>query len=178
MIMKIVTRLLLGILLFSIVGCATTGAFQAFQSEKDPFSPDKVHYFSSAIDLKKAQLIDPSWSFFRVHFSKVNSENIWYFETKYSATNWLFVNTLKFVVDGKVSNWESGPNPTREVNDGIMETNLFIVDEQFLNSLSTANSIIVRLSGDKYYIDQILTPTDIHNIKWFINYVNSVQSPK
>jgi hypothetical protein len=174
--MKTISRLILGILLVSTIGCATTSEFKAFRSEKDPFNPDKIHYFSSAVSIKTTQFIDPSWSFFRVHFAKVDSEDIWYFETTYSASDWLFVNTLKFVVDGNIYSWESQPNPTRKVNDGIMETNLFIVNEQFINSLKTANNIIVRLSGDKYYIDKTLTADDIHNIKWFINYVDSVKS--
>ena len=175
--MKLFARILLIVVLISVTGCAT-GPFKAFIADKDPFSPDKTHYFSSTLEIKDVQFLSSGFAFFRIHCVQSNSGKLWYLETTYSSKDWLFVKDFKFVADGVVFEFPSQANPKREVGylggTDVFEVNTFVVPESFLVSLKSANSIILRLTGDHYYIERTMTPDDIFNIGWFYDYVQSV----
>ena len=167
------TMVLLSLALVS--GCATSGPFKAMIADPDPFRPGEVHYLSSAITVKNVQLMNPSFALLQVHSISNAAAQTWMMTTHYTGSDWLFVEELKFVIDGEVYEFPSEPNPIREVGSGdVTEKNRFLITGAFLNAFTGAGVAAVRLQGQHYYVGRDLSPEDIHNIGWFRDYVRSV----
>lgn len=175
-ILVLITKLIATISIATIVGCASTSEFSAFQAEHDKFNPDTVHYFSSTIDIKDVEFGKSGFSFFRLNYTKTNNNKVWYISTTYNSDTWLFIQTLSFVVDGKIYTFKSEPSPTREIGSlgdvYIQETNQFILSDAFVLNLLKAQAVTLRLEGEHYYQDKTLSAADIKNMTWFVNYVN------
>jgi len=168
------------LVLLLVTGCATTVPFNVYIADKDPFKPDQTKYFSGTIKLKDYGLLNTGFAFFEIHTINNSSSSLWYLRTCYCASDWLFVDTIKFVVDGDIVSFESQRNPKREVGfsgtTNIFEENVFVVDEQFIRRFSSAQSATVRLAGKHYYVEKTLTAKDIYNIGWYGDSVVSLLS--
>lgn len=172
-----VTKLLALICIATTIGCASTGEFKAFLADKDQFSPDTVHYFTSAVSIKEVSFGESSWSYLRLHYQKTNNNIIWYIGTFYSSEHWLFIQNLRFIVDGKIYTFQSQPSPKRETgtfpNVHIEETNQFVLSDAFLADMLKAQSVTIRLEGKDYFQDKTLDPSEVKNLIWFINYASA-----
>lgn len=160
----------------TIVGCASTNEFHAYLSKPDQFNPDRVNYFSDTILIKDNKLFDQGYSFFRLNYTKTNNAKVWYIDTTYHSADWLFVQSLRFVVDGKIYTFLSSPSPKREtgilVEAYVEESNQFVLSDAFIADFQKAKTVALRLEGQHYYQDKTLEPVDVKNMIWFINYIN------
>ena len=82
------------------LGCASTGGFKAMIAEPDPFNPGAVHYVSSTIKIKDVQFLNPSFALLQINSLSNATGQTWVINTHYCGNDWLFVEQLKFVVDG------------------------------------------------------------------------------
>jgi hypothetical protein len=167
-------------IVFSLIaGCASNSYsdFNVYTAKKDPFAPNKVHYFSDVIHIKEVEFGSSSWSFMRFNYIDRNNSSNWFIDTTYSGKEWLFIKQIKFLVDGDVFIIDSLRNPKREVGimgtSGVLEENRFIVSKDLMTSLSKASSATIRLVGDHYYQEHVLTPTEIGLIRWLNEYITS-----
>lgn len=179
----LLTNFLKNILLFLIVsifisGCASSGTFKAYLKNEDKFNPGVKTYFSDKIQLTKSSMLTVTKGEFSLFHSKSGQNKSWYIETTYVSEKWLFVNTLMFNIDDKIYTFTSSQNPIRDVgyvfSDIIREVNRFNVSDDFIESLSKAETVYTRLSGSNYYHERELKPDEIKNIKWYIGYINEV----
>lgn len=84
-------------------------------------------------------------------------------------SDWLFVETVSFNIDGEIYDFDS-IHDNREVITGsyIQETNYYSVDRAFLEKLASGNDIKIRISGKDYYIDPEFKPEYTTLIQEFI----------
>ena len=165
--------------IFVISGCATA-KFNAYVEKPDKFNPDVKRHFSSDIDIVGNTFGSATRSAFSLYYARPLSgkSGVWFIRTVYTARKWLFVDTLKFIVDGKIYTFSDQSRNHREVGSDlfgdvmITERNTFSVSNKFIAAISTAETIDVRLSGKNYYKERVLSPTDVHNIKWYVGYIN------
>lgn len=168
--------------LLALVGCASAPSeFHGYTEKQDQFRPNEVSYFSDNIIIKPMDMgliIDTTSILFNLHCTKTEATKDWYIKTVYQSSDWLFVQTLRFSVDGKLYVFRSQPSPKREVGMGlgevvVTETNIFNLSEDFMASLWGAKAVIVRLEGQDYYKDKTLSERDIYDMNWFFKYVNT-----
>lgn len=168
-------KLIALILLISTWTTAFAGDYKVYTAKQDPFYPDTVHNFSDVIEIKENKLfsLSSSFSFFQIHKSTTKPNVTWYLTTFYSGDDWLFVNNLKVLIDGKVYEFIAEPRPKREVTPlaGVMvqESDTFFVTKEFLQAMQNAKSVLMRLSGQHYYQERALSEKDLNYIKWFLN---------
>jgi hypothetical protein len=169
-------------LMFSVLilgGCASNSYsdFNVYTAKQDPFAPNEVHYFSDVIHIKEVEFGSSSWSFMRFNYIDRNDSSNWLIDTTYSGKDWLFIKQIKFLVDGDVFTIDSLGNPKREVGvmgtSNVLEENRFIISEDLMTSLSKASTATIRLVGDHYYQEHVLTPKEIWLIKWLNEYITS-----
>lgn len=101
-----------------------------------------------------------------------DSNNLVMYTYLYKA-DWLFVETVSFNIDGQIFDFNSF-NDNREVINGnyIQEINYYTVDIAFLEKLSSANDIKIRISGKDYYIDPEFKPEYKIDIQNFIEEIS------
>lgn len=162
--------------------------FPAFAGNKshlakpDPFYPDRIHYFSDPIEIKENKLftLDSGSSFFQIHHAQTSSNIVWYLTTEYFSEHWLFIQKIRFLIDGKIYDFQSEPYPKHEISNlggvWVEETNLFIITDELINAIKNANSIRIRLEGNNYYQERVLSENDLKYMKWFLNDMNIVES--
>jgi len=66
---------------------------------------------------------------------------------------WLFVDSIKIKLDGKMYEFKSSKNK-RDVKDGgyIQELNIYAVDRNFIELMASSKKIEIRLQGEKDYL--------------------------
>lgn len=164
------------VLLISIflVGCAPK--FNAYKAPQDNFSPGVEHFFSGNIAFQENEFGGPGVGNFQLHTYKKSNKFTWGLTTDWRghSPNWLFVNQIAFNKDGKIYTFNSDPNPLRQVTLlYVEEKNHFNIPNEFIKELTTAQSIIVRVSGTNFYLERTLTNEDVNNIKWYISYIHN-----
>jgi len=174
-------RLFVLALFFLFQSPVFAGDFKSYLANPDPFSPDVVHYFSSPLDINEISFWhNTGFSHFEIHHLQSPSGVIWFISTIYNSSDWLFVEKLKFLVDGKVFEFQSSPNPKRET--GVMgdayvqETNQFTLSNDLIAAVKNAKSITIRLAGNHYYQDRVMPQADITNVQWFISQMEDIES--
>lgn len=154
-----------------ITGC-TESPFQAYRAAPDYFSPGIDHLFSSPIDIQPNTFGGNGSAWFRFNTFKKNTVNSWNIETYWLGKNWLFVNGIAFNIDGKITNYPSA-NGKREIvhSIGVSERHFSPVPQELITALTQAQTVIVRLSGQNYYVEKQLTAQEMTNIKWYIAFI-------
>jgi len=141
------------------------------------FGRDSIHYYSDSITIKNTESDKPDFSFFRINFTKTSKEYIWHLSTFYLAKSVIMDQTLVFTVDG--NGYSFSPEPFAERRLGSLqkgyvdETRQFIVADTFIPILQSAHSVIVKLSGQNYYQEKVLSPAELDQLISFINKINN-----
>lgn len=69
-------------------------------------------------------------------------------------SDWLFVDSISFNIDGEMFDFKSIDNNREIVSSSyIQEINYYKTDIKFLNKLSTGSDIKVRINGENYFMD-------------------------
>jgi len=157
-----------------LAGCATT-SFQAHVEKRDPASPNVLRQHSDTIRIKNVQPMDKSYAMFRMNYTSMGQQGAWSLSTIYNGGNWLLVRSLRFEVDGQLFEFDSLPDPVREIGKiaagEATEQNIFTVPESFLLALSRADEASVLLIGDNERVGRRLSARDLHNIAWYVQHV-------
>lgn len=168
------------ILIFTMMLSACSSQFSAYKANPDNFNPGVEHYFSSDIEFQENTFGGPGVGTFKINSYIKNDTTTWALSTFWFSSyfKWLFVNDIAFNIDGNIIKSISQGIPNREVTAlGVVEKNHIPVTNELINLLSKANSVIVRVSGTNYYVERVLTPDDIKNIKWYISYIKQGNRP-
>ena len=167
-ILALTTALLISILL---TGCAES-PFQAYRAAPDNFNPGSEHLFSSPIDIQPITFGGNGSAWFRFNTLKKGTTSSWNIETYWLGKDWLFVNNIAFNIDGKITNSPSTNNNREIVHSvGVSERQFSPAPQELITALTQAQTVIVRFSGQIYYLEKQLTAQEVTNIKWYINFI-------
>ena len=166
--------MLLALLSFA---CAGPQRFNIYKDKPDPFNAGVEHYSSSPIKLKKTSLSSHSFSFMKLHYTRDNGKNLYYISVYYSGPDWLFIDKLITLTDGKKSVFQNQAKNTGNVDTffstvNVSEEGIFFVGKEWFANAEKAKSILVRVRGKNGKIDKKLTPFEVSNIGFFFNHVS------
>lgn len=86
---------------------------------------------------------------------------------EYSGKDWIFFDTVKFIVDGKDYEYSAGTTDT-QVSSGVYETSDVVADDNIKtileNIANSSSKVEYRLTG-KYYKDLVLTEKEKELVK-------------
>ena len=176
---KMMPLLIFLILLTSCGPSANMIAPDVYFKGPDKFDTQNTKvYFGSNIDIESVTLGGDGFSFFHLRFAQSDDIESWQVLTLYSGKNWIFVNKIKFLVGKEVFEFDSMPDPIREVGDplggsDVSERNIFITSPKFCKAILSANAISIRLIGQNFYVDRDLNKNDIQQLTNFITYVDT-----
>ena len=169
--------------IFSIIclSACSLGKFEAYKAKPDNFSPGVEHYFSGDIYYQENNFGGPGVGTFNLHTFEKENRLSWEIHVRWISASMrlLFPKSIAFNVDGKILTFNNLTIPhTSSFGVSVVQNQTFAVSDELINSFSNANSIIVRVSGAQDYLERILTPEDIKNIKWYISYIKSGNVPQ
>lgn len=157
-----------------LAGCAAS-TFQAHVEKRDPSSPNVLRQHSDTIRIKNVQPMDKTYAMFRMNYTSMGDQDAWSLSTIYNGGSWLLVRSIRFEVDGQQFEFDSLPDPVREIGKiaagEATEQNIFTVPESFLLALGQADEASVLLIGDNERVGRKLSPRDLHNIGWYVQHV-------
>lgn len=176
-------KLFLTLVTVCLLGCSNLTPFKAYQAPQDNFNPNVLHYFSGGIFYQENEFGGPGVG--RFYLNTFDKDNVltWTITTDWLSSSiggakWLFNNTIAFNIDGKIYKFNGHAIPNTSVTGfGVIEKNSYSVSNEFIDKLSQANSVIIRVSGTQNYVERILTVEDIKNIKWYISYIKAGNRP-
>ena len=169
------------IFLTFIQSIALADSNKLYKKNLDPFYPENIEYFTQEIYIKETNFfkLENSFAYFTIHHSQTKDSAIWFISTTYNAENWIFVEELKFLIDGKIFNIKSEPLPKHEaspyLSGFVLEENLFLASNELIEALKNAKSVKVRLNGQHYFVDGDLPEKDIKYMSWFYNEMISTE---
>lgn len=134
---------------------------------KKQIDEDKLEKIITKQFLNKLQTDIGSVYFYIIEKSKKNIKSF-NLEIDFYYTKWLFINSVYLYLDGKKEKLNIGQYH-REVNDGILEYFYFPTSKEQIKKIINSKEVILRLSGDEYYIDAKFTPQNFYNFRRFYN---------
>lgn len=94
------------------------------------------------------------------------------FKIQYRADDWLFIQSYKFLIDGNT--YDYVPGKVERDNDSYIwewsDTQVSVLSESLLKSLSVAKTAKIRFVGRQYHKDKDITAKQIASIKRTLDY--------
>lgn len=85
----------------------------------------------------------------------------------YRSNSWLFMNNATLFVDGEKIKLPIGDVSRDVMNEGIMETASATANKQILQKIINGKDVVLRISGDKGYVDGTFLPQNLYVLKRF-----------
>ena len=135
-----------------------------FRTKKDEFSTDKVvfYYPKSAPSYTNRNGL---YVYFGTKDDKAYNLRLTF---QYYADDWLFIKSIQFLIDGKVYGYI--PEEIKRDNEGgniweWFDESVDSSDRDLIIALSTAKNAKMKIIGDKYYKEKIVTSSQIRAFK-------------
>jgi hypothetical protein len=157
-----------------------TDVFKINNDEHDLFQPDMIHYHSSHLtvidpDVSTGEDKDAGSLTLRIGYMQQTTKQMWYVKMHRIAYDFMYMNTLEFLVNETPTKLYAEPDAARIPVSGVFfEVTEFELPNPLITSFHEADSVRIRLTGSDGRMEASLTNYAIACIDSFVVYVTNV----